>query len=147
MQQSDDHTRIIKLAIKILTRDSGCAEIVRSTLEAIAYQTGDLLQGMEADNGIRLERLRVDGGMANNDWLMEFLAGRLTLQVDRPVITVTIALGAAYLAGLQLGLFKNLEEIEERWRLQQSFTPQIAAPQRDELRRGWSRAVERVLLA
>jgi glycerol kinase len=129
-----------------LTRDSGRAEIVRATLESVAYQTADLLQGMEADSGIQLDRLRVDGGMAANNWLMEFLAGILNLQVDRPAVTETTALGAAYLAGLQLGLFKNLAEIERRWQLRHSFTPQINSDQRDSLRRGWSRAIERVLL-
>ena len=129
-----------------LTRDSGRAEIVRATLESIAYQTADLLQGMEADSGIKLERLRVDGGMAANNWLMEFLAGILNLQVDRPVVTETTALGVAYLAGLQLGLFKNLDEIEQRWQLQQSFTPQLTSKVRDTLRQGWFKALERVLM-
>ncbi len=128
-----------------LTRDSGRAEIVRATLESISYQTADLLHGMESDSGISIERLRVDGGMAANNWLMDFLAGILDLPVDRPIVTETTALGVAYLAGLQTGLYKNLEDIAQSWQLHRSFKPQLADDRRKQLLEGWQQALKRVL--
>ncbi len=129
-----------------LSRDSGRAEIVRATLESISYQTADLLQGMASDSGIEIERLRVDGGMAANNWLMAFLAWILNLPGDRPVVTETTALGVAYLAGLQSGLFQNLDEIEQSWRRDNTFAPQLDTGERKQLLKGWHKALKRVLL-
>jgi glycerol kinase len=131
-------------AILGLTRDTGIAEIVRSALEAVCYQTRDLMAAMGADGGTELRALRVDGGMARNDWVMQFLADILDLPVERPVVTETTALGAAYLAGLQTGLFKSVEDIAKRWQRDRLFEPRMKADQRAALYAGWRAAVARV---
>jgi len=131
-------------AIFGLTRDTGIAEIVRSALEAVCYQTRDLMQAMAADGGTKLTALRVDGGMARNDWVMQFLADILDLPVERPVVTETTALGAAYLAGLQAGLFRSVEDIAKRWQRDRLFEPRMKADQREALYAGWRAAVARV---
>ncbi len=127
-----------------LTRDTGIAEIVRSALEAVCYQTRDLMAAMAADGGTALKALRVDGGMARNDWVMQFLADILDLPVERPVVTETTALGAAYLAGLQAGLFKSAADIAKRWQRDRLFEPRMKADQREALYAGWQAAVARV---
>jgi glycerol kinase len=127
-----------------LTRDTGIAEIVRSALEAVCYQTRDLMAAMGADGGTALKALRVDGGMVRNDWVMQFLADILDLPVERPVVTETTALGAAYLAGLQLGLFKSTADIAKRWQRDRLFEPRMKADQREALYAGWQAAVARV---
>jgi len=127
-----------------LTRDTGIAEIVRSALEAVCYQTRDLMAAMAADGGTQLKALRVDGGMVRNDWVMQFLADILDLPVERPVVTETTALGAAYLAGLQAGLFKSTEDIAKRWQRDRLFEPRMQADQREALYAGWKAAVARV---
>ncbi len=126
-----------------LTRGSGRAHIVRATLEAIAYQTRDVLDAMLADSGLSLAGLRVDGGAARNDFLMQFQADILGVPVQRPVITETTALGAAYLAGLAVGYWASQDEIVANWALEREFTPQMSADTRDALYGGWQRAVER----
>ncbi len=126
-----------------LTRDTGIKEIVTAGLQAVCYQTKDLMDAMASD-GARPIALRVDGGMAVNNWLMQFLADILELRVDRPAVTETTALGAAYLAGLQVGVFKDLEQIAELWRCQRSFEPAMAPQRRDRLYAGWKDAVRRV---
>jgi glycerol kinase len=131
-------------AIFGLTRDTGIAEIVRSALEAVCYQTRDLMAAMQADGGTKLRALRVDGGMARNDWVMQFLADILDLPVERPVVTETTALGAAYLAGLQAGLFKSTADIARRWQRDRLFEPRMKAEQREALYAGWQAAVARV---
>jgi glycerol kinase len=131
-------------AIFGLTRDTGIAEIVRSALEAVCYQTRDLMTAMAADGGTALKSLRVDGGMVRNDWVMQFLADILDLPVERPVVTETTALGAAYLAGLQAGLFSSAEDIGRRWQRDRLFRPQMSADQREALYAGWQAAVARV---
>jgi len=131
-------------AILGLTRDTGIAEIVRSALEAVCYQTRDLMAAMQADGSTKLRALRVDGGMARNDWVMQFLADILDLPVERPVVTETTALGAAYLAGLQAGLFKSVEDIATRWQRDRLFEPRMKADQREALYAGWRAAVARV---
>jgi len=130
-------------AIFGLTRDTGVAELVRATLEAVAYQTRDLLQAMAAD-GAKLEALRVDGGMVANDWLLQFLSDIIDIAVERPQVTETTALGAAYLAGLQQGIFNSLEDIASRWHRQARFEPAMDSGQRRQLLAGWERAVARV---
>lgn len=131
-------------AIIGLTRDSGIAVIVRAALESVCYQTSDLLEAMRADGTTLPAALRVDGGMAGNDWVMQFLADLLDTPVERPTITETTALGAAYLAGLGIGLYANLEEISQLWACQQHFSPAMAAERRVSLYDGWVEAVSRV---
>jgi len=131
-------------AILGLTRDTGIREIVTAGLQSVCYQTKDLQKAMEKD-GERPTTLRVDGGMVANDWLMHFLADILGATVDRPKITETTALGAAYLAGLKAGVFDSLDELSELWSLDQSFKPRIPKDERDQLYAAWQDAVKRVL--
>jgi glycerol kinase len=126
-----------------LTRGSGKTHIVRATLESIAYQTRDVLEAMRADSGLELQALRVDGGAVKNDFLMQFQADILGVPVQRPVVTETTALGAAYLAGLAVGYWTSQAEIAEQWALDKTFEPQMSADQRDNLYAGWKRAVAR----
>jgi len=127
-----------------ITRDTGVAEIARATLESICYQTRDLLQAVTDDGAADLAALRVDGGMVANDWLMQFLADIVDLQVERPVVTETTALGAAYLAGVQVGVFDSLDDVTTNWQKERSFTPSMVAGERERLVAGWSKAVSRV---
>ncbi|MDB5735889.1 MAG: glpK [Alphaproteobacteria bacterium] len=135
-------------AILGLTRDVGKNEIVRAALDAVCYQTRDLLEAMRKDMraaGLtRLRALKVDGGMVANDWFCQRLADLTGLAVERPRVTETTALGAAYLAGLGAGLFKNEKDIAARWALDRRFTPQMLRRERDQLYAGWVRAVARV---
>ncbi|WDD98590.1 glycerol kinase GlpK [Thalassomonas actiniarum] len=131
-------------AISGLTRDTGIAEFVSAGLQSVCYQTKDLKRAMEDDGAIRPSTLRVDGGMVANNWLVQFLSDILGADIDRPVIQETTALGAAYLAGLQVGLFDSLEQIGELWQCQRQFTPQMPKTERDELYQGWEDAVSRV---
>lgn len=132
-------------AILGLTRDSGIAEIARASLEAVAYQTHDLLNAMSADLGTDPGTIRVDGGMAENDWLMQFLANILDITIERPQVTETTSLGAAMLAGLGAGLYDSLEGISVQWHLDRNFNPEITATERDNLLSGWQDAVARTL--
>ncbi|GHE19755.1 glycerol kinase GlpK [Halomonas urumqiensis] len=131
-------------AIFGLTRDTGIAEIVAAGLQAVCYQTLDLQVCMSDDMAASPQALRVDGGMVKNNWVMQFLADMLNLQVDRPTVLETTALGAAYLAGLRLGWYRDLDEIAELWQCERSFTPQMEADERERLYQGWQEAVERV---
>jgi glycerol kinase len=132
-------------AITGLTRDMGKAEIARAALDAVCYQTRDLLEAMARDvksAGLkRLTRLKVDGGMVGNDWFCQRLADLTGLAVERPVVTETTALGAAFLAGLGAGLFHDTSEIARHWVLDRRFTPRLAKAARDNLYRGWRQAV------
>jgi len=130
-------------AIVGLTRGSGRAQIVRATLESVAYQTRDVLEAMRADSGLALQALRVDGGMVRNDFLMQFQADILGVPVQRPAVTETTALGAAYLAGLATGYWSSQEEIARQWAVETTFEPKMSAETRDALYAGWKRAVER----
>ncbi len=131
-------------AIFGLSRASGPAELTRAALEAVCFQTRDLLEAMEADGAEAPVALRVDGGMVVNDWLLQFLADILGVQVERPVVTETTALGAAYLAGIKAGICGDPEEIAELWRPDARFEPEMEAAARDDLYRGWTEAVARV---
>ena len=131
-------------AIVGLTFDSGRAEIVRAALEAVAYQTRDLMEAMAADGAAPPVALRVDGGMAVNDWAMQFLADILGLPVERPTVTETTALGAAYLAGLRTGFYPSVEAIAAQWRRERLFDPAMARDESDRRYAGWRAAVERV---
>jgi glycerol kinase len=126
-----------------LTRGTDRRHLARAALEAICYQSRDLLEAMTADSGIRLQALRADGGAVNNDLLMQLQADLLGVTVQRPAITETTALGAAYLAGLAVGYWPGLEEIAAQWRVDAEFAPIMDEPQRDALYQGWQRAVER----
>jgi glycerol kinase len=126
-----------------LTRGSGRVQIVRAALESVAYQTRDVVEAMHADSGIPLQTLRVDGGMVRNSFLMQFQADILGVTVQRPQVTETTALGAAYLAGLAAGFWHSQEEIAQQWRVERTFTPQMSIDQRETLYEGWRRAVER----
>ena len=124
-----------------LTLGSGRAEIVRATLESMAYQTRELIQAMEGDSGARLAELRVDGGAAANNFLMQFQADILDRPVVRPADLETTALGAAFLAGLATGFWKSEAEVQSFWRAERVFEPQMPTSERDALWSGWQRAV------
>jgi len=128
-----------------LTRGAGKAHVVRATLESIAYQTRELVDAMEADSGEELAELRVDGGAAANDFLMQFQADILGKPVVRPSNVETTALGAAFLAGLAAGVWKSLEEIESFWGVDKRFEPEMKESRRDELYSGWKHAVQRAI--
>ena len=126
-----------------LTRGSGKAQVVRAALESIAYQVTDVLEAMVARSGLRLTEVRVDGGAATNNFLAQFQADIAGVEVSRPKILETTALGAAYLAGLGIGFWKSAEEIEALREVGQRFTPCMGTAGREALRRGWTRALER----
>src|SRR5690554_1872864 len=130
-------------AIFGLSRDTGIKEIVTAGLQAVCYQSRDLLQAMIKD-GVQPQQLRVDGGMVVNDWLMQFLSDILGVNISRPLITETTALGAAMLAGLQAGAYKDINEINNVWQLERTYTPEIGLAQREELYAGWIKAVGKV---
>lgn len=131
-------------AIFGLTRDTGIKEIVTAGLQSVCYQTRDLLEAMRQDGAAEPSALRVDGGMVENNWVMQFLADILGVPVERPDVTETTALGVAYLAGLQLGIFKDLASIAQHWHRQQRFEPCMDDGHRRALYDGWLDAVKRV---
>jgi glycerol kinase len=126
-----------------LTRGATAAHIARAALESIAYQSADLLDAMQADAGMRVAELRVDGGAARNDLLMQFQSDLIGAPVVRPQITETTALGAAYLAGLAVGFWKSEDEIAGQWRTERRFEPVMPATRVRELRARWTEALER----
>jgi glycerol kinase len=143
-----------RAAILGLTRDSGIPQIVRAALESVGYQTQDLMTAMAADlgadaglGGSGAPAVRVDGGMVANDWLCQFLADILDLPVERPVVIETTALGAAFLAGLEAGLYPSLDALAGAWRCQRRFEPSMAPAERARLYGGWLNAVRRVRAA
>jgi len=115
---------------------------VRATLESVAYQTKDVLTAMEKDSGIRLKDLHVDGGATRNNFLMQFQSDMLAVPVVRPVVTETTALGAAYLAGLSVGFWKDLKDVSKNWKAEQTFKPTMKKPAREKLYEGWKKAVK-----
>lgn len=127
-----------------LTRGATRAHIARAALEAMAYQTRDVVECMEKDSGIKAKELRVDGGATRNDFLCQFQADILGIPVVRPVITETTALGAAYLAGLAVGFWKNEREIAAQWQVEKRFEPRLKRSERERLYAGWKEAVTRV---
>lgn len=130
-------------AIFGLTRDTGIKEIVTAGLQAVCYQTRDLLEAM-AQDGIKPESLRVDGGMVVNNWLSQCLADTVGLSIKRPKVTETTALGAAYLAGLTAGVFTSLNDLEQQWQCETEFTAQMQEQDRQRLYQGWQESVGRV---
>lgn len=131
-------------AILGLTRGAGRAHIARAALEAVCFQTSDVLAAMRADSGLEIPELRVDGGMTVNNLLMQMQADILGVTVVRPAVTETTALGAAYLAGLAVGYWKGIEEIAANWSVDREFTPRIGADEREALASRWRQAVDRV---
>ncbi|CAL1518419.1 glycerol kinase GlpK [Chitinophaga sp. MM2321] len=125
-----------------MTRGTNSAHIARAALESIAYQTMEVLQAMEADANISIKELRVDGGATGNNLLMQFQADILGTNVVRPGITETTALGAAYLAGLAIGYWKDQEEIRSQWKMEKCFTPSLAKEHHEEWIGGWNKAVK-----
>jgi glycerol kinase len=126
-----------------ITRATGKAHIVRAALESIAFQSKDLIDAMEADSGQPIRELRVDGGAAVNNFLMQFQADILGKTVVRPVDVETTALGAAYLAGIAEGVWSGTEEVESFWRIERRFEPGMSAARRNELISRWKKAVSR----
>jgi glycerol kinase len=126
-----------------LTRDTGPAEIARAALDSVCYQTRDLIEAMKAD-GAAVDAIRVDGGMVVNDALMQRLADTVGVVVERPTVTETTALGAAFLAGFKAGLFASLDSIGESWALDRAFAPGEDLASRDRRYTGWRAAVQRV---
>ena len=129
-------------AIFGLTRDTGKDHIIKATLESMAYQTKDILNAMQEDSGLKLASLKVDGGASSNNVLMQFQADILGTEVERPEVIESTALGAAYLAGIQSGLWRK-EDILKNRKIQKKFTPSMPEDQRSKLYRGWLKAVER----
>lgn len=130
-------------AILGLNRDSSLDDIVTAALQSVAFQTRDLLNAMRSD-GATPTIIRVDGGMVVNNWFTQCLADILGITVDRPRITETTALGAAYLAGLQVGVYDSLDVLADRWKVEQQFLPEMEADRRDALYQGWQEAVARI---
>jgi glycerol kinase len=130
-------------AIHGITRGTTAGHLARAALESIAYQVSDLIAAMQADAGLTLAELRVDGGATANDTLMQFQADLLGVPVLRPTVTETTALGAAYLAGLAVGYWSGLDEIAAQWQVERVFEPAMGRDQVDALRGDWARAVER----
>jgi glycerol kinase len=124
-----------------VTRGTTSAHIARAALDAIAYQSVDVLKAMEADSGIRIGELRVDGGACANNLLMQFQADMLGVDAVRPRVSETTALGAAYLAGLAVGYWKDIDALQSQWQLERRFSPAMARDEVDRCLAGWQRAV------
>ena len=128
-----------------LTRGSTAGHIARAAIESIAYQTYDVLKAMEADSGINIKELRVDGGATENNLLMQFQSDVLNTTVIRPIITETTALGAAYLAGLAVGVWEDIEALQTQWQIDKKFTPTIKVEERNALVEGWNKAIRAIV--
>src|SRR5690606_32046164 len=131
-------------AIFGLTRDTGKDHIIKATLESLAYQTKDVLNAMQEDSGLKLKSLKVDGGASANNILMQFQADILGTEVDRPAVIESTAMGAAYLAAIQIGLWKK-EDIEKNRRIEKCFKPEMDDKTRNRLYSGWQKAVKRTM--
>lgn len=125
-----------------ITRGTTAAHIAKAALDSIAYQTADVLKAMEADSGIEIKELRVDGGATVNNLLMQFQSDLLNTAVVRPRITETTALGAAYLAGLATGYWSSIDEIQQQWQIERKFVPGMEEEKRQSLSSGWAKAVK-----
>ncbi|HEY9576817.1 MAG TPA: glycerol kinase GlpK [Pseudobacillus sp.] len=136
----------VRGAVFGLTRGTSKEHFIRATLESLAYQTKDVLDAMEADSGISLKALRVDGGVVKNNFLMQFQSDMLRVPVERPTINETTALGAAYLAGLAVGFWQSRDEISSNWQMEKKFKPEMSEEEQTSLYRGWQKAVEAALL-
>ena len=128
-------------AVLGLTRGAGKAHLIRATVESLAYQVTDVIHAMEKDSGMKLSFLRVDGGASANNFLMQFQSDLLDAQVVRPSCIETTALGAAYMAGLAAGFWKDAEEIRQNWKQEREFSPSVEPEKREALLKGWQKAV------
>ena len=128
-----------------ITRDTSPKEIVRATIEAVAYQTHDLFEAMKND-GLRPKIVKVDGGMVMNNWFSQFLSDVVNVKVLRPKVQETTALGAAFMAGLHLGVYKSLKDISRNWNVDKKFSPKMSRKLRSALLVGWIKAVKRTLI-
>ena len=128
-----------------ITRDTSPKEIIRATIEAVAYQTHDLFEAMKHD-GLRPKIVKVDGGMVMNNWFSQFLSDVINVQVLRPKVHETTALGAAFMAGLKIGIYKSLNDISKKWSLDKKFSPKMKNNSRKFLLKGWSKAIKRALI-
>ena len=124
-----------------ITRGVNKYHIIRATLESLAYQVNDVLRAMEADSGISLSALKVDGGASANNFLMQTQADLIAAPVKRPKCIETTAMGAAYLAGLAVGYWKDKEEVVRNWAIDQTFEPEIEETTREKKIKGWNKAV------
>ena len=129
-------------AVVGLTRGVNKYHIIRATLDSLCYQTNDVLQAMNADSGIALAALKVDGGASANNYLMQTQADIIGAPVQRPQCVETTAMGAAYLAGLAVGYWDNIDDIRKNWAIDRTFTPAIDEAQRSKRIKGWSKAVK-----
>lgn len=129
-----------------LTRGSNKNHIIRAALESIAYQSKDLLETMRLDSGIPILNIKVDGGASSNDFLMQFQSDIMNVNVLKPIISETTALGVAYLAGLAVGFWKDKEELSKKWFLAKEYGPKMECEERENLYKGWKKAIERVKL-
>ena len=127
-----------------ITRDTSPKEIVRATIEAVAYQTYDLFEAMKHD-GLRPKIVKVDGGMVMNNWFSQFLSDIVNVKVLRPRVQETTAVGAAFMAGLQIGVYKSLKDISQIWHLDRKFSPGMSSKSRNQLLKGWSAAIKKTL--
>ena len=132
-------------AIFGITRGTTREDFIKATLQSLAYQSRDVVDTMNKDTGIPIQALRVDGGAANNDYLMQFQADILDVNVERPVVKEVTALGAAYLAGLAVGFWKDLDELHDKARVERTFTPDNDEEKRERRYKGWKKAVKRAM--
>ena len=128
-----------------ITRDTGPKEIVRATIESVAYQTYDLFESMRYD-GLKPKIVKVDGGMVMNNWFTQFLSDVVNVKILRPKIHETTALGAAFMAGLKIGTYKSLKDISKNWSLDKKFSPKMKKKSRNLLLHGWTKAIKRALI-
>ena len=128
-----------------LTRNTGFKEIVRAVIESTAYQSYDLFAAMKND-GLKPKLIKVDGGMVKNNWFSQFLSNVINIEVDRSRVSETTALGAAFMAGLKIGVFKSLNDISKKWKVDKRFYPKIKSTERTKLLNGWSQAIRKTLI-
>ena len=128
-----------------LTRNTGFKEIVRAVIESTAYQSYDLFSAMKND-GLKPKLIKVDGGMVKNNWFSQFLSNVINIEVDRSRVSETTALGAAFMAGLKIGVFKSLNDISKKWKVDKRFYPKIKSAERTKLLNGWSQAIRKTLI-
>ena len=128
-----------------ITRDTGPKEIVRATIESVAYQTYDLFESMRYD-GLKPKIVKVDGGMVMNNWFTQFLSDVVNVKILRPKVHETTALGAAFMAGLKIGTYKSLKDISKNWSLDKKFSPKMKKKSRNLLLHGWTKAIKRALI-
>ena len=128
-----------------LTRDTSRKEIIRATLESVAYQSNDLFNAMKND-GVKPNLIKVDGGMVKNNWFSQFLSDVIDTKVIRPRVQETTALGAAFMAGLRIGIYNSLNDISKNWKIDKKFVPKISKSKRTKLLKEWEQAIRKTLI-